>query len=177
MARETPKKCPQCGRTKLEQDPDVLDTWFSSALWPFSTLGWPDKTATLENYYPTNVLVTDRGIIYFWVARMVMMGLALLKKVPFRDVYINGTILDAHGQKMSKSRPETCIDPRDIITRYGADAMRFSLLLLTAEGQDVKLAESKFEMGKHFCNKLWNASRFTLMNLEGFEPRTKNQER
>ena len=169
VSRDAPTQCPKCGGTELKQDEDVLDTWFSSALWPFSTLGWPDKTETLKNYYPTSALVTDRGIIYFWVARMVMMGLTLMKKVPFQDVYIHGTILDGQGQKMSKSKPETCIDPIDIIGRYGADAMRFSLLLLTTEGQDVKLSESKFDMGKHFCNKLWNASRFVLLNLQDYE--------
>jgi len=148
------------------QDEDVLDTWFSSALWPFSTLGWPDKTPLLDSYYPTDTLSTDRGIIYFWVARMVMMGLKLIGQVPFSDVYIHGTILDEEGRKMSKSLGNG-IDPLDIIEKYGADAMRFSLVVLSTEGQDLKLSESKFEMGRNFCNKLWNAARFAMMNLEG----------
>ena len=165
VAMETPTKCPQCGGKNLKQDEDVLDTWFSSGLWPFSTFGWPEKTKALQTYYPTSTLVTDRGIIFFWVARMVMMGMELVKKVPFRHVYINGTVLDIHGRKMSKSHPETCIDPMDVIQKYGADAVRYSLVLLATEGQDLKLSEDRFEMGKHFCNKLWNASRFAMMNL------------
>ncbi len=147
----------------------MLDTWFSSALWPFSTLGWPEKTPALATYYPTSVLSTDRGIIYFWVARMVMMGLELMGDVPFSDVYIHGTILDAQGRKMSKSLGNG-IDPLDIIAKYGADAMRFSLVVLSTEGQDLKLSESKFEMGRNFCNKLWNASRFAMMNLDDATP-------
>ncbi|MDO8494760.1 MAG: valine--tRNA ligase, partial [Deltaproteobacteria bacterium] len=169
VAKQDPKKCPKCGSAKIKQDPDVLDTWFSSWLWPFSTLGWPDKTPALKKFYPNNVLVTDRGIIFFWVARMVMAGLALMKKVPFRHVYIHGTILDENGQKMSKSKPETCIDPLEIIEKYGADALRYSLLLMTTEGQDLKLAESRFQSGRHFCNKLWNATRFALMNLQSYD--------
>jgi valyl-tRNA synthetase len=168
VAKETPTKCPHCGSKKLRQDDDVLDTWFSSSLWPFSTLGWPDETATLKHYYPTKTLVTDRGIIYFWVARMVMMGLKMMDEVPFSDVYIHGTILDEQGRKMSKSLGNG-IDPMDVIEKYGADAMRFSLVVLSTEGQDLRLSESKFEMGRNFCNKLWNASRFAMMNLEGFE--------
>lgn len=148
----------------MRQEDDVLDTWFSSALWPFSTLGWPDKTKTLAAYYPTSTLSTDRSIIYFWVARMVMMGLKFMNDVPFRDVYIHGTILDEQGRKMSKSSGNG-IDPIDIINQYGADAMRFSLVVLSTEGQDLKLSISKFEMGRNFCNKLWNATRFVMMNL------------
>ncbi len=164
-AREDPCECPKCGSKNIRQDEDVLDTWFSSALWPFSTLGWPDETADLDYYYPTDVLVTDRGIIYFWVARMVMMGLHLCDDVPFHDVYINATVLDEAGRKMSKSLGNG-IDPLEIIDEYGADAMRLSLMLLTAEGQDVKLSPTRFEMGRNFANKLWNAARFALMNLE-----------
>ena len=164
-ARTDPAACPKCGSKKIRQDEDVLDTWFSSALWPFSTLGWPDETKDLEYYYPTDVLVTDRGIIFFWVARMVMMGLKFRGEVPFDDVYINATVLDQEGRKMSKSLGNG-IDPIDIIGQYGADAMRFSLVLLTAEGQDVKLSPTRFEMGRNFANKLWNAARFALMNLE-----------
>jgi len=167
-AREDPDRCPKCDSGNIRQDEDVLDTWFSSALWPFSTLGWPEKTEDLDYYYPTDVLVTDRGIIYFWVARMVMMGLKLMGEVPFSDVYINATVLDADGRKMSKSLGNG-IDPLEIIEQYGADAMRFSLVLLTAEGQDVKLSPTRFEMGRNFCNKLWNAARFALMNLEDLD--------
>ncbi|HOX05958.1 MAG TPA: valine--tRNA ligase [Planctomycetota bacterium] len=179
-ARSAPEKCPRCGGAELRQDEDVLDTWFSSSLWPFSTLGWPAETADLAYYYPTSALVTDRGIIYFWVARMVMMGLELMRNVPFRDVCIHGTVLDETGAKMSKSKGNG-IDPIVMIEGgtqeylgkpyespgYGADAVRFSLMVLTTEGQDVKLSPSKFEMGRNFCNKVWNASRFVLMNLEG----------
>lgn len=168
-AIEDPKRCPRCGGSQIKQDEDVLDTWFSSQLWPFSTLGWPEKTAALRKFYPTNVLSTDRGIIFFWVARMVMIGLEQMKKEPFRHVTIHGTILDKFGRIMSKSRPETCIDPLDIIDRYGADALRYSLALMATEGQDLKLEESKFEAGKHFCNKLWNATRFALMNLQNYD--------
>jgi len=164
VARSDPDKCSRCGSEKIRQDEDVLDTWFSSALWPFSTLGWPDETPMLRTYYPTSVLITDRGIIYFWVARMVMMGLQMRGEVPFGDVYIHGTILDEAGRKMSKSLGNG-IDPIEIIDRYGADAMRFSLVMLTVEGQDVKLSVDRFEMGRNFANKVWNAARFALMNL------------
>ena len=169
VSRDTPTGCSKCQGTNLDQDPDVLDTWFSSALWPFSTLGWPEDTPELRNYYPTSVLVTDRGIIYFWVARMVMMGLEMLDSPPFSKVYIHGTILDELGRKMSKSLGNG-IDPLDMTGRYGTDAVRMSLLLLTTEGQDIKLSESKFEMGRNFTNKIWNATRFILMNLEGQTP-------
>jgi valyl-tRNA synthetase len=168
-ARETPAKCDRCGADELVQDEDVLDTWFSSSLWPFSTLGWPEETADLDYYYPTDALVTDRGIIYFWVARMVMMGLEIMKNVPFRDVCIHGTVLDDMGRKMSKSLGNG-IDPIEMIDQYGADAVRFSLMVLTTEGQDVKLSPTKFEMGRNFANKVWNASRFVLINIEGLEP-------
>ena len=168
VSRETPAKCPHCGGESLVQDEDVLDTWFSSWLWPFSTLGWPEKTPELSSYYPTDTLSTDRGIIYFWVARMVMAGLKFMGDVPFRDVYIHGTILDEQGRKMSKSLGNG-IDPIDVIEKYGADAMRFSLVVLSTEGQDLKLSESKFEMGRNFCNKLWNASRFAMMNLADYD--------
>ncbi|TLD43459.1 MAG: Valyl-tRNA synthetase [Candidatus Jettenia ecosi] len=165
VARETPMKCSKCGSTQLKQDEDVLDTWFSSALWPFSTMGWPEETPELLYYYPTSTLVTDRGIIYFWVARMVMMGLEMMHQVPFSNVYIHGTILDEQGRKMSKSLGNG-IDPLVMIDTYGADAVRFSIIILTTEGQDIKLSESKFEMGRNFTNKLWNAARFVMMNLE-----------
>jgi valyl-tRNA synthetase len=163
-AVEEPKACPQCQSTDLAQDPDVLDTWFSSALWPFSTLGWPEDTTDLEYYYPTSTLITDRGILYFWVARMVMMGLRLMRNVPFTDVYVHGTVLDEIGRKMSKSLGNG-IDPIEMIEAYGADAVRASLVLLTSEGQDVRLAPSKFEMGRNFANKVWNAARFAVGRL------------
>ncbi|MDO8092113.1 MAG: valine--tRNA ligase [Candidatus Brocadiales bacterium] len=161
----TPQSCSKCGSKELKQDEDVLDTWFSSALWPFSTMGWPEETAELKYYYPTSTLITDRGIIYFWVARMVMMGLEMMNKAPFSHVYIHGTILDEIGRKMSKSLGNG-IDPLLMIDRFGADAVRLSLIMLTTEGQDIKLSESKFEMGRNFINKVWNASRFALMNLK-----------
>jgi len=166
VERQTPEKCSACGSPNLRQDEDVLDTWFSSALWPFSTLGWPEQTPELERYYPTNTLVTARDIIYFWVARMVMMGLEFMGEVPFSDVYIHGTILDEQGRRMSKSLGNG-IDPIEMIETYGADAVRFSLVMLTAEGQDIKLSPSRFEMGRNFANKVWNAARFVLMNLDG----------
>ena len=150
----------------LVQEEDVLDTWFSSALWPFSTLGWPDKTPELATHYPTDVLVTDRGIIYFWVARMIFSGIKFLGKEPFHTVYIHGTILDEKGQRMSKSKGNG-IDPIEMIGKYGADAVRFALMILTTEGQDIKLSPVKFETGRNFANKLWNAVRFVLPHLEG----------
>jgi valyl-tRNA synthetase len=150
----------------LAQEEDVLDTWFSSALWPFSTLGWPDKTPELAAHYPTDVLVTDRGIIYFWVARMIFSGLKFLGQAPFHTVYIHGTILDEKGQRMSKSKGNG-IDPIEMIGKYGADAVRFALMILTTEGQDIKLSPVKFETGRNFANKLWNAVRFVEPHLAG----------
>ena len=178
VAVKDPSACSKCGSDDIAQDADVLDTWFSSALWPFSTMGWPDKTPELDFYYPTSVLVTARDIIYFWVARMVMMGLHFMGDVPFRQVYINGTILDENGARMSKSR-ENGIDPLVMIQggkqrrfgrefsyeAYGADAVRYTLCTLTTDGQDIKLAPTRFEMGRNFINKMWNASRFVLIRL------------
>lgn len=171
--------CEKCGSNDLIQDGDVLDTWFSSALWPHSTLGWPDKTEELKFYYPTNTLVTARDIITLWVSRMVMIGLENTDEVPFTDVFIHGTILDGKGERMSKSKGNG-IDPLDIIETYGTDAMRFSLALMTTESQDMRMPvtkdaqgrnmSEKFDIGRNFCNKLWNASRFAMMNLEGIEP-------
>jgi valyl-tRNA synthetase len=163
--REAPEKCSKCGNDTLIEETDVLDTWFSSALWPFSTMGWPEETEELKYYYPTSTLVTDRGIIYFWVARMVMMGLEIRNEVPFSNVYVHGTILDELGRKMSKSLGNG-IDPLLMIDQYGADAVRTSIIMLTVEGQDVKLNENKFEMGRNFINKVWNAARFAMMNLD-----------
>jgi len=165
------KKCLTCESTDIKQDEDVLDTWFSSSLWPFSTLGWPEETKDLTFYYPTSVLVTDRGIIYFWVARMVMMGISMLEAPPFSDVYIHGTILDEQGRKMSKSLGNG-IDPLEMADTYGGDAVRFALAYLTTEGQDIKLSPTQFEMGRNFMNKIWNASRFTCMNFEGCAGKT-----
>jgi valyl-tRNA synthetase len=165
-ALRDPKVCATCGSANLAQETDVFDTWFSSWLWPFETLGWPEKTKDLDIYYPTDLLATDRGILFFWVARMVMAGLEFTGRPPFRNVYINGTVLDAQGRKMSKSLGNG-IDPLDMIKDYGADAVRYSLAILSAEGQDLKLAKEKFVQGRNFCNKVWNAARFIGMNLDG----------
>ena len=165
---EDPTACPKCGSEALRRDEDVLDTWFSSALWPFSTLGWPDDTAELRKYYPTSVLVTGFDILFFWVARMMMMGIHFMGEVPFRNVYVHALVRDAQGQKMSKSKGNV-IDPLDMMERYGTDAMRFTLTAFAAQGRDVKLSEERIEGYKHFINKIWNASRLVLMNLEGVE--------
>lgn len=160
---------------ELKQDEDVLDTWFSSALWPFSTLGWPEKTAELEKYYPGDVLVTGFDIIFFWVARMMMMGLYVMKDVPFKTVYMHGLVRDAQGQKMSKSKGNV-MDPLDLTEKYGADALRFTLCALSGQGRDVKLAEQRLEGYRNFSTKLWNAARYCEMNgalpQGGFEPGT-----
>ncbi|MEK7819809.1 MAG: class I tRNA ligase family protein, partial [Pseudomonadota bacterium] len=159
--------------TALKRDDDVLDTWFSSALWPFSTLGWPDATAELKRYYPTDVLVTGFDIIFFWVARMMMMGLHFMGNVPFRTVYIHALVRDEKGQKMSKSKGNV-IDPLDLIGTYGADALRFTLTALAVQGRDVKLSPARVEGYRNFATKLWNAARFCEMNgcipREGFDP-------
>ena len=168
-AADTPEKCPRCGGKSLEQDPDVLDTWFSSALWPFSTLGWPEQTEELAYFYPTSVLVTGRDIIFFWVARMIFMGLEFMGREPFGKVNIHGLIIDRDGKKMSKSRPETSIDPQEIIGKYGADSLRFSVLVGNTPGQDLRFTQEKVENGRNFANKIWNAARFVLMNLDGYE--------
>ncbi len=164
-AKARPDNCPKCSSVKIEQDPDVLDTWFSSWLWPFSTFGWPKNTPELKYFYPTNSLVTAQEIIFFWVARMIMAGEEFMGNIPFKDVYIHGTVRDITGTKMSKSLGNI-IDPLDMIKIYGSDALRFSIISITAQGQDVFLSESKFELGRNFANKLWNASRFILMNLK-----------
>jgi valyl-tRNA synthetase len=163
VTRETPTVCTKCGKAPLRQDEDVLDTWFSSALWPFSTLGWPDKTAELSKYYPTSVLVTGFDIIFFWVARMIMMGLKFMKEVPFSTVYIHALVRDASGQKMSKSKGNV-VDPLIMMEKYGTDAFRFTLTAFAAQGRDVKFSEERVEGYRHFVNKLWNASRFILSN-------------
>jgi valyl-tRNA synthetase len=167
---DTPKQCPRCGSTEIQQDEDVLDTWFSSGLWPMSTMGWPDEQAPdFQKYYPTSVLVTGFDIIFFWVARMTMFGEYFSGQSPFSTVFIHGLVRDETGAKMSKSKGNV-IDPVKMIDQYGCDAMRFSLVgLVTYGGQDIKLSEERFEQGKLYCNKLWNASRFVLMNLEGVD--------
>ena len=165
VGRAAPDRCRICGGAVFVQDPDVLDTWFSSALWPFSTLGWPDTTADLRSFYPTAALVTGFDILFFWVARMMMMGLRFMDEVPFRDVYIHALVRDQEGQKMSKSKGNV-IDPLIMVNRYGADPFRFTLVAMTAMGRDVKLAEDRIAGYQHFVNKLWNAARFVLMNLD-----------
>ena len=171
VAKEAPCTCPACGGTSLSQDPDTLDTWFSSALWPFSTLGWPEETEDLKHYYPTNTLVTGYDIIGFWVSRMIFSGLAYTGKAPFDTVLIHGLVRDALGRKMSKSLGNG-IDPLEIIDRYGADALRFTLATGNSPGNDMRFSDEKVEASRNFANKLWNAARFILMNLgdEDFAP-------
>ncbi|HEU0018221.1 MAG TPA: valine--tRNA ligase, partial [Methyloceanibacter sp.] len=164
--------------TELTRDEDVLDTWFSSALWPFSTLGWPDETPEVKRYYPTDVLVTGFDIIFFWVARMMMIGLHVMEEVPFRDVYIHALVRDEKGQKMSKSKGNV-IDPLELIDAYGADALRFTLSAMAAQGRDIKLSASRVEGYRNFATKLWNAARFAEINacvpVKGFDPASAKQ--
>ena len=160
-AVEKPIACPSCHNPKLRQDPDVLDTWFSSALWPFSTLGWPDDTPDLRYFYPTDVMETGYDILFFWVARMIMMGLECTGQVPFRDVYLHGLLRDEKGEKMSKSKGNVA-NPLDVIKKYGADALRFTILTGSSPGNDMKLSEDKLEGSRNFVNKLWNAARFVV---------------
>ncbi len=169
VSRQDPTSCPACGSKRLEQDPDVLDTWFSSALWPFSTLGWPDRTKDLELFFPTSVLVTGYDIIFFWVARMIFMSLHFMKEIPFKDVYIHGLVRDAQGRKMSKSLGNG-VDPLEVIAKYGADTLRYTLITGQAPGYDQRFRFENVEAGRNFANKIWNASRFVLMNLEGNDP-------
>lgn len=172
VSRDEPKICPYCNSTRLTQDEDVLDTWFSSALWPFSTLGWPDKTDDLKTFYPTSVLVTGFDIIFFWVARMIMMGLKFMGDIPFRDVYIHALVRDMKGQKMSKSKGNV-IDPLTMVDRYGTDAFRFTLAAFAAQGRDIKFSEERVEGYRHFVNKIWNATRFIMMNIESVDNKEK----
>jgi len=165
VSKTKPEKCPRCASADIYQDEDVLDTWFSSWLWPFATFYWPEENADLKYFYPTSTLVTAPEIIFFWVARMVMAGLEFKKKIPFKDVYIHGTVRDIEGKKMSKSLGNV-IDPLEVIAEYGTDALRFSLISITSQGQDVYLSKERFEQGRNFANKIWNASRFILMNLK-----------
>jgi valyl-tRNA synthetase len=165
VSRTDVTECPGCGGS-VRQDEDVLDTWFSSGLWPFSTLGWPDRTQDLERFYPTSVLVTAFDIIFFWVARMMMMGLRFMGDVPFRDVYIHALVRDEYGQKMSKSKGNV-IDPLDIVGQYGADAFRFTLVAFAAMGRDIRLSEERIAGYRNFVNKLWNAARYAALKREG----------
>lgn len=167
--REDPTVCQKCGSVHLEQDPDVLDTWFSSGLWPFEVMGWPDLDAEdLKRFYPTDVLVTGRDIIFFWVARMIFDAFKMTDQRPFKDVLIHGLVLDQHGQKMSKSKGNG-IDPLEEIEKYGADALRMTLITGVTPGNDVRYRAEKIEASRNFTNKLWNAARFVLMNLDGFD--------
>jgi valyl-tRNA synthetase len=161
---EAPATCAKCGATSLEQDPDTLDTWFSSALWPFSVFGWPDETSDLKRYYPTSVLITGYDILFFWVARMAMAGLTWMNDVPFRKVYFNSLVRDASGQKMSKTKGNV-IDPLEVMEEFGTDALRFSLAIMAAPGTDIAMSTTRLEASRNFCNKLWNAARFVQMNL------------
>ena len=167
VSEQDPSSCEKCKSTKIKQDEDVLDTWFSSALWPFSTLGWPNQDEALKTFYPTSVLVTGFDIIFFWVARMIMMGLEFMKDVPFRKVYIHGLIRDSEGKKMSKS-VGNALDPVELIEKYGADALRFTLMAQIASGRDLKFSESRLEGYRNFMNKIWNATRFSLGVLQDF---------
>ena len=168
---------PQGGSRQIcvAQDEDVLDTWFSSGLWPFSTLGWPEKTPELKRFYPTSTLVTAHDIIFFWVARMMMMGMHFMKEVPFHEVYIHALVRDAKGAKMSKSKGNT-MDPLELIDKFGADALRFTLAAMAAQGRDIKLSEQRIEGYRNFGTKLWNAARFAQMNecavWDQYDPRS-----
>ncbi|HBT20387.1 MAG TPA: valine--tRNA ligase [Peptococcaceae bacterium] len=165
---EDPEACTACGSRDIYQDPDVLDTWFSSALWPFSTLGWPEETPELKHFYPTSVLVTGRDIIFFWVARMIFMGLEFMKEVPFHEVFIHGLVLDSLGRKMSKSLGNG-VDPIEVIDQYGSDILRFMLVTGNTPGNDIRFHFERLEGTRNFANKIWNASRFALMNLGDYE--------
>ncbi|MFO7760001.1 MAG: valine--tRNA ligase [Desulfobia sp.] len=167
VREEEPVSCPNCGSHRLVQETDVLDTWFSSALWPFSTLGWPDDTEELNFFYPTSVLITSFDILFFWVCRMMMMGLHFMDEVPFRDVYLHALVRDAYGRKMSKSKGNV-MDPVTLMDRYGADAFRFTMIAFAAQGRDIRLSEERIEGYRHFINKIWNAARFSLMHLDNY---------
>ncbi len=169
VAEENPQGCEHCSSARIVQDPDVLDTWFSSGLWPFSTLGWPRDTEDVKTFYPTSVLVTGFDILFFWVARMIFFGLKFMGDVPFHHVYVHGLIRDAEGKKMSKTRGNI-IDPLETMDVYGTDAFRFTLAAFAAQGRDIKLSEKRIEGYRKFCNKIWNAARFVLMNAKGYDP-------
>jgi len=165
VADDDPTSCPACGSATLQREHDVLDTWFSSALWPFSTLGWPDTTKELSLFYPTSVLITSFDILFFWVARMIMMGIHFMDDIPFRDVYLHALVRDKHGQKMSKSKGNV-MDPLVVMDQYGTDAFRFTLTAFAAQGREIRISEERIEGYRHFINKIWNASRFALMHLD-----------
>ena len=165
VLRDDPCECNKCKSKNIKQESDVLDTWFSSWLWPFSTLGWPEKTPDFEKYFPTTSLVTGYDIIFFWVARMVMASLEFVGTVPFRDIYLTGLVRDKQGRKMSKTLGNG-IDPIDVVNQYGADAMKFTLSYMATQGQDILIDMNSFKLGSRFANKVWNATRFLLMNLE-----------
>lgn len=168
-----PTCCPACASTRLIQETDVLDTWFSSALWPFSTMGWPEQTKELQTFYPTSVLITSFDILFFWVARMMMMGLHFMDEVPFKDVYLHALVRDKHGKKMSKSTGNV-IDPLVVMSEYGTDSMRFTLTAFAAQGREIKLDENRIEGYRHFINKLWNAARFALMHVSDCDVSVRN---
>ncbi|MBW1834472.1 MAG: valine--tRNA ligase, partial [Deltaproteobacteria bacterium] len=175
VAVDTPETCPKCNGKNLVQESDVLDTWFSSALWPFSTMGWPEETPLLKTFYPTSVLITGFDILFFWIARMMMMGIHFMGDVPFKDVYIHALVRDEEGSKMSKSKGNV-IDPLTVIDHYGTDAFRFTLAAFAAQGRDIKMSEKRVEGYRNFVNKLWNASRFSLMHLnKGYDDIDYNQ--
>ncbi len=175
-AASPPEKCAACGSSKLKQDNDVLDTWFSSGLWPFSTLGWPDDTQDLRDFYPTSVLISGYDILFFWDARMIMMGLHLMKdrhremkdRVPFRSLYLHALVRDPEGAKMSKTRGNV-VDPLELIEKFGTDALRFTLTIMAAPGTDIALSEDRILSYRAFANKIWNAARFIFVNLEKFQ--------
>ncbi|HOO37010.1 MAG TPA: valine--tRNA ligase [Deltaproteobacteria bacterium] len=169
VSETEPDTCTKCGSGKLVQETDVLDTWFSSGLWPFSTMGWPENTKTLQRFYPTDVLITGFDILFFWVARMMMMGIKCMGEVPFRDVYLHALVRDEKGQKMSKSKGNI-VDPIDEMDKYGADAFRFALTAFAAMGRDVRISDKRIQGYRFYINKIWNAGKFVLSNLEGFEP-------
>ena len=170
VSETEPKQCTNCKSGNLRQETDVLDTWFSSGLWPFSTLGWPDQTETLKRFYPTDVLITGFDILFFWVARMMMLGLKFMNDVPFRDVYLHALVRDEQGQKMSKSKGNI-VDPLVEMDKYGADAFRFALTAFAAMGRDVRISDKRIQGYRFFINKIWNAGKFVLSNIQGFEPK------
>jgi valyl-tRNA synthetase len=169
VSASDPDVCPSCRSSELQQETDVLDTWFSSALWPFSTLGWPEQTRELATFYPTSVLITSFDILFFWVARMMMMGLHFMDDVPFRDVYLHALVRDEQGQKMSKSKGNV-MDPLLVMDKYGTDALRFTMTAFAAQGRDIRLSEDRIEGYRHFINKIWNAARFALMHIQESQP-------
>ena len=164
VSRTDPTECPKCHSTKLEQDPDVLDTWFSSGLWPFSTLGWPEHTPDYDYFYPTSILETGYDILFFWVARMIMDGIEFTGKPPFHTVYLHGLIRDEHGAKMSKTKGNV-IDPLGVMDEMGTDALRFTLLVGSTPGNDMNLSIKKVEANRNFINKIWNATRFVISSI------------